>query len=472
MEMPEDDATQPVQRKAEQSLQSSLELHIQRLDRSQTQVVPIHRSQFEYDFEDGGQLRFTLVDQEMRFRNLKSLPLYKDGALTNAGRLEVGSSLEYGSQRIILWDTGQPLAYLRGYSEPYSNDIWPLKEEHHPIGRAGRRNNLIQLDHPTVSREHATIVQGPAGRFKLLAESSTNLVYLRGSVLEAGTAEELEHGDLVEIGELVFRFHQPLTDASTIQTQSQISVESLGALQVTVGDQVLNDKAWKTQFVKWIFARLAFQWGKPVAIEQLLEELWPEADADKARNNFKFSLSTLRQMLRQHLPEDLQNTEIIHRSSSTIQLNSELLNTHDVVQIQRGLALCGERAKVPNWSEIAEQTVLAYKAPFLSECYLEWAVTARQTLELQVFDLAKRLLQELEQEEQWSKIIPVATHLMALDRLNQWPCLLLMRSLRHSQRPAEALRIFEQNRKYWLKELDAEPEVELLREQQRLLALT
>jgi len=46
---------------------------------------------------------------------------------------------------------------------------------------------------------------------------------------------------------------------------------------------------------------------------------------------------------------------------------------------------------------------------------------------------------------------------------------LLMQALRQSQRAAEALRVFELMRKRLLKELEVEPDLELLREQQKVL---
>jgi hypothetical protein len=94
-------------------------------------------------------------------------------------------------------------------------------------------------------------------------------------------------------------------------------------------------------------------------------------------------------------------------------LNTDLLDTHDVVQLQRSLLLCNERSTLPNWDDLAEQAVMAYKAPFLNDCYLEWAVTVRQTLEIQVFDLARRLLQRLADRKQWDQVVPIANHLMA-----------------------------------------------------------
>ena len=465
----DDEATLPVRRQSPgEVVQSSLELHIRGRD-GRVEVVPLHRQQLEHELAAGLTLRFSWVDGEVRFRNLSTEPLYKDGQALDAGRLEVGNSLEFAGRRLLLWDAGQPSAYLKGYSPPYSGEIWPLGPGQHTVGRPGRRSNAIQLDHPTVSREHATLIQAADGGYQLLAESGTNPVCLRGQMVAPGELTELHHGDLLEVGELVFRFHHPAPGSEAPVEVAPLRVQSLGSLQAQVAGTVLTDKAWKTQFIKWMFAHLAYEWGRPVGIELLLDELWPEATPEKARNNFNYSLSTLRQVLRQCLPEELRTTEVVMRSSSTLQLNPDLLDEHDVVFLQRALAAAGTAR--PGWEQHAEKAVLAYTGPFLAECYLDWASSVRQTLELQTMEMARTLLDAWSEQQKWEPSVPLATHLLKIDPLSQWPCLRLMQALRHGQRASEALKVFEQCRKHWHRELGLEPEVELLREHQRVLAL-
>lgn len=454
------EATLQVSARLEEGVQTSLELHVRRPDGG-AGVVPFHRAAVELELGEG-RVQFKLVQGQVSFRNLwVGEPLYKDGEPVQSGRLEVGAGLEYAGHRIRLWDPGQALAYLKGYSAPYSGEIWPVGEGEHAIGRPGQRHNSIQLDHPTVSRKHATIAKRD-GRYQLLAESATNPVWVGGQLLEPDCWVDLNDGDLLEVGDLVLRFHGPGETTGS----SWIQVRSLGNFLATVGGTVVGDKDWKTQQIKWLFAHLAYEWGRPVAIEALLEELWPDFTPDRSKNNLNYSLSTLRQVLRSYLPEEMRKVELILRSSSSLQLNPELLDSHDVVHLRRQLALVqqGER-----WEAAAERAVLGYTGPLLQDCYLDWVAPLRQSLELEVLDVAKRLLEHRAQAENWEGSVAVAGHVLQLDPCSQWACLLLMQALRQSGRGAEALRAFEQMRKTVWKELEVEPDLELLREHQKVL---
>lgn len=464
-----DQATLQVHKEASDLMQSTLELQI-RFPEGQLQTIPLNRNSLDVMIASGT-LHFSFSQGRVQFRSLDSkLDIYKDGQALATGHLEVGSHLDVSGHRVSLRDSGVPTAFLKGYSAPYSNEVWTLGAGTHHIGRPGRRTNAIQLDHPTVSREHATVVGDAEGKYHLLAESATNLVCLRGVTISPGQTEPLQNGDLLEVGDLVFRFHQPSEVALASQENHLIQVQSFSGLTVKVGGALLADKGWKTQYIKWLFAHLAYQWGRPIGTEILMDQLWPDAEPEKARNNFKYSLSTLRQILRSHLPEELQNTEIVLRSSSTLQLNPDLLDDHDAIDLQR-FAQGPVRTEDPSWLKQAQKVILSYSGPFLPECYLDWAVSARQTLEIQLIDLARKVMTDLEAQENWESLIPIATHILQIDRDAQWVCLAAMKGLRATGRASEALKLFESSRKQWLRDLGVEPEVELLREHQRILSL-
>lgn len=450
---------------------SSLELHVRGADGAH-QVIPVELNPFAVSLPGGQSLRFTLKQDVVDFRLLapQSALLYKDGITKTSGQLEVGSSLEVGGQRVLLWDRGSPSAFLQGRTAPYSNDIWRLGVGEFPVGRPGKRLNTVSLDHPTVSREHARLLGREDGSYAVLAEASTNPVYLRGAAVRPGAIEALRHGDLLEMGELVFRFHRPVGDSLQAGDRASIRVSSFGGLKVTINGALLPEKSWRTHHVKWLFAHLAYAWDRPLGAEGIKRELWPEADAEKALTNFKFALTTLRQVVRGYLPEPFAESEVALRGSSTLQLDPDLLDWHDVVAVQRlvrGLGLSEESDET--WQNEAREAILAYRGPFLPDCPMPWAVEARRSLEQQVLELARALLESLERQQKWEQISAIACHILEVDRQAQWACLCAMRAFRKSGRAGDGLQLFEHSSDIW-SNAGREPEPVLLQERDRLKA--
>lgn len=428
-----------------------LELHVRFADGAR-QTISLGHSSSDVTLPGGQTIRFTPADDAVSFKSLapQRALIYKDGISKTSGQLEVGNSLEVAGQRVLLWDRTGPRAFLQGRTAPYSNDIWRLGPGEFSIGRPGRRVNAVSLDHPTVSREHARLLGREDGTYALLAEASTNPVYLRGSAVRPGTIEQLCHGDLLEVGELIFRFHQPAGSSEAAGSRAAIEVRSFGGLEVTVDGTPLPEKAWRIHHVKWLFAHLAYAWDRSLDAETVKRELWPEADAERALTNFKFALSTLRQAVRDYLPEPFRSSEVALRSSSTLQLDPDLLNSHDVVVIQRlvrGLGLSDVSDE--DWQRQASEAILAYRGPFLPDCSLPWAIEARRNSEQQMLELARALLESLEREARWEAISAIARHILEVDRQAQWACLCAMRALRKSGRAGEGLRLFEQSQEIW-----------------------
>ena len=189
------------------------------------------------------------------------------------------------------------------------------------------------------------------------------------------------------------------------------------------------------------------------------DRLWPDFSQDKGKNNLNYSLSVLRQTLRAGLPESVRPQDVILRSSSTLQLNPDLLDDHDVVTLQRSLEAASKLKKdqAERWTQLIEQAVLSYPGPFLSDCYLDWVEPIRSTLELQVLEAAHRWLDERAAQQDWLRVIPMATQALKIDPCTSWAALHLMRAFRASNSPNEALRVYENHRAVLERELGSQP---------------
>lgn len=143
---------------------------------------------------------------------------YSDHSFTlrsNAGELlalPVGRHTLVDGYTLWLVDTQSPwLGNLEGCSGELQGTMWNLGYKAYRIGRKNNsRHNEIELNHPTVSRVHALLIPSADGGMLLRAESATSPVLINSEPLNSPAETRLQSGDLIQFGELLFRFRQIL----------------------------------------------------------------------------------------------------------------------------------------------------------------------------------------------------------------------------------------------------------------------
>ncbi len=465
--MSNDEQTIAVSKGQENRLsQSTYELRITPPHRDSL-VIPLHRSvlrvgptaECDVVLSDCPNLRLGLVQGELNFFN-ESLetPVTFQGVQVQSGMLKVGDLLEFAGHQMLFWDSCAPAHYLEGFSPPYVGKLWPMTNGSFRIGRGESRKNEVDLDNPTVSRAHATLEIDANGQ-RLLAESATNAVLVNGETLEPGSSCSLGQSDLLEFGNLMFRFHQ-----KTGVEHPKLNASSLGTFVCSVGDQTVPNKAWKSKPTKWLMARLAYHWGRPASSEAIIEMLWPESDPERGRARLNSAASLIRQLLR---ADGSSNADYVLRSSATIQLNPDLLGSHDIIEFRQSLDEANQLRNSGNL-ELAQECLVKLLSPtigpFLDDCDLDWALDIRQSLELEILAATRALLNLLIQRSDHGNIAQVAPLILKWEPCCQDSYLVLMRSLRETGQSLEAVRTYERCCKLLKRDLDLEPSVEIVKE--------
>lgn len=371
-----------------------------------------------------------LLGGELHFESSVEV-IHRRGSVS-AGVLAVGETLSWNDCVLALHDrSGKSRAVLECFTEPFYSRIWTIDEQVTRVGRPGKRPNELEIDHPTVSREHAVLSWEERG--PVLRSSGVTLVD-GVAVSEVVLAD----GALVQWGDLLFQFRllSELAPAG-----GGLVVTSLGSFQARVHGAVVTEKAWRTQAVRWMLARLALEWGRPVAVERLLEEFWPEMPEDKSRNNFNYTISTLRQVL--------GGSEAILRATGSLQLSPSFLGSHDLVALLR--ALRGE-----DWGAAVD-----LYGEYLPGCYMDWAVSMRVSLEQQVLQGGLRLLERLETGGLWAEVLELGGKLHGIDSTCQRTALGMLRAHLGRGNAGEARRFYERFREHLQRELGLEPGPEL-----------
>lgn len=434
---PSDDVTLPVEVNEQEAPYAYLELVVIVADGLE-QRIPFTRSELAYGdwkarVQEGGQV--TIEAPSLRYR----------GETCTSCRPGVGEKVLVGDAQIWLQDTRQPpSATLDGHNAHYE-----LQPQQYLIGRKGTRHNNLELNDRTVSRSHAVLAPGAQDEWILLHESPTGVTTVNGVRLEAGHSQVLKNGDLLRFGELQFRFRQ----SGGARSGGSLRVKSLGRFEVGFGSETYVESGWKVEKAKWLFARLAVEWGRPLSVDLVLGMLWPELPSLRGRKNLSQCISWL---------EELFGTDTwLVRTPAVLQLNPEALGEHDYVLVKSlSKSLLGSEAFSTG---SAERVLELYGGDFLPGCYDDWALLIRDEVRDQVRAVALRLAEHCFGARDWDRCQSAAQHAIRLDSCCQEAYLLGMRAAIEAGQPAEAARLFEQCKTRLRQELGVEPSTELMK---------
>lgn len=204
-----DDATAP-QARPEVVQLVTYELKIVRGD-GRTATVPLMRTETPLELEPGQPwLIRTRHDAVELIRQGGDGLLLVGGERRTAAFLRPGEGAELLGMTLWLVDTRAPfLGSLEGFSGEFRGLVWNLSYQAYRIGRRGSaRLNDIELNHPSISRVHATLQAGEGGSMFLLSESTSSAVLVNSVALATQQRVRLKGGDTLQLGQLTFRFRQ------------------------------------------------------------------------------------------------------------------------------------------------------------------------------------------------------------------------------------------------------------------------
>lgn len=246
-----------------------------------------------------------------------------------------------------------------------------------------------------------------------------------------------------------------------------VTVRSLGALKVYVGEQLIPDKVWKTKKVQFLFARLAEAFPNPVSEDQLIEEFWP-GDIEKGRNSLYTATSSVRSALRQG---GLGELETVVRGAHGLQIVQNVNIEHDLTHLRAIEAEAQQAARTGRTEEALtgfRRVVALAEGAYLADCYLDWAVRIRDEVEQKRLAACLEIITSAAQHERHKEVVEYAQRAIRIDSCHQEAYRFLMQSLLALRRPEEALRQFEACKAALWRELQLEPPIEM--EQLRIRA--
>jgi two-component SAPR family response regulator len=234
-----------------------------------------------------------------------------------------------------------------------------------------------------------------------------------------------------------------------------LRVHSLGQMEVMLGDQPLDDRVWKTQKVKLLFARLADAWPRAISVDRLMAELWPDSDQALARNNLNAAVSNLRKPLR----SGPKGYDPLVRTSDALGINPEQPFWHDVKELELAMAQ-GLRYRDAGNMEAAMSSFARiarlYRGPYLEGHYADWVSQRQMALENMMVEALQELCQHRATQHRYREALEYALSLIVILPEHERAHQVAMTSYLGLDQHDKAVAHFEKHRSRLESELDDE----------------
>ena len=149
------------------------------------------------------QAMLKLIQSNLFFNNLNPrFEMMVNGVPCAFCQLHPGDRLSIGDVTITVVKLSKAVAFLEGYTDPHRRQHWTLSDARTLLGRPGKRNNHVQLNDPTVSREHATIYYSES--HFVIHPDSNHQVWINTE--EVRGMQVLNDEDLIQMGQQLLRF--------------------------------------------------------------------------------------------------------------------------------------------------------------------------------------------------------------------------------------------------------------------------
>jgi len=194
---------------------------------------------------------------------------------------------------------------------------------------------------------------------------------------------------------------------------SIFSLRLLGDFQLLAHDLRVN--SIDTPRVQSLLAYLALHRGLPQARSRLAYLLWPDSTDAQARTNLRNALFKLRATLPQ-----VESFLVIARQ--TLCWQPDAYFRLDVQDFESAMAWAEQARCMQDQAterQALEEAVQCYQGDLLPSCYDEWIEAERDRLQQMYLGALERLMELLEQADNYAGAIRVAQRLLRLDPLQE-----------------------------------------------------
>ena len=236
-----------------------------------------------------------------------------------------------------------------------------------------------------------------------------------------------------------------------------LRVYSLGAMEVTLGGERIDEKVWKTQKTKHLFARLVYNAPRTVTVERLMEDFWP--GSDDGRNNLNTAVSIIRKQLK----ISKSGFDPVLRVGDTLGLHPDLPLWHDVEEVKTSAEQAKRLAEAGNLEaslSYLSRVARLYRGRYLEGCLMDWALERQVTLENLAVDALGQLSKQRLAQHRYREALEYALRLLLLSPDHEGAHEIVLGAYVGLDQHDKAVSHYEAYRERLAREFQSEPSVE------------
>ena len=208
-----------------------------------------------------------------------------------------------------------------------------------------------------------------------------------------------------------------LTDVTT-HPGYKILVQLMGPFKLSLGLDEIDEKNWQREKAKELFVYLLLNRTRYIPKEEIIRELWGEADEKSANRDFKVALNALLKVIEPHRSPREQSFFIL-RQQTMYRLNPIANISTDLDRFyhyaNKGLSERSPTVII----EVLLKTVSLHKGLLFEEkLEVEWISDNRERIEQQYILVIERLAQTYTRIQEFGKTVYWAEKLLRID--NTW----------------------------------------------------
>jgi two-component SAPR family response regulator len=251
--------------------------------------------------------------------------------------------------------------------------------------------------------------------------------------------------DIDEVREQIGSLARKLGYRREAISSGYLTVKCFGPYLCYADENAAEPIRWRTAKAEELFALLIHYQGKAISKEILIDALWPDAEPEKAANNFRVTCTYLRNTL---TDKGFANLLLRDRDSyllDTSRLRCDLL-----------LFLTATGAASPELSALEEASAL-YTGRYFENKPYEWAANARVCLEDESKKVQHRIAEEYQAGGETKRACAALEKALAHDPYDEEAVERLLSLKLQLGDSVSAVRIYREYEQRLLKEMDLSP---------------